>query len=224
MEIAGLYIYAYLMGSAPAAYLIGRIARGIDLREYGSGNLGASNVARQVGRVWLVPLSLFDVLVKGVSPVLIRHYILGLDRGSPGLLLAAALAVVGHNWSLFTRFNGGRGIAVVAGVLLALSPLLAGAFLLVYVVGWLFTRSSGIWVLVALTGLPVWALLLGQPASLSWFGGLLLMLVLLKRIISNGGPIPPGSSRKQVLLNRLLKDRDVDDRAEWIDRVPAATN
>ena len=224
MEIAGLCIYAYLVGAVPSAYLIGKLARGIDIREYGSGNLGGSNVASQVGKWWLVPSGMFDVLVKGASPVLIGHYISGLDQYSPGLLLASALAVAGHNWSVFTHFQGGRGISVISGVLLALSPYLFGAFLLVFAVGWLITRSSGIWALVALTGLPFGALLLGKPAALIWFCLVVLMLVIMKRILSNGGPTPEGIPRKQVLLNRLLKDRDVDDRGQWIDRVPPATN
>jgi glycerol-3-phosphate acyltransferase PlsY len=222
METAGLYIYAYLLGSVPAAYLVGRWVGGIDLRKRGSGNLGASNLAQQAGKLWLVPVGLFDVLVKGVSPVLIGHYLLGLDRSSPQLLLVPALAVVGHNWSVFTRFQGGRGISVVSGVLLALSPLLIGAFLLPFVVGWVFTRSAGIWVLLAISVLPIWALLLGQPASISWFCLLILILVVLKRILSNGDPMPAGNSRKRVILNRLLRDRDVGDRAEWIKRVPVA--
>jgi glycerol-3-phosphate acyltransferase PlsY len=224
MEIAGLYIYAYLMGSVPAAYLIGRRVRRIDLRQYGSGNLGGGNLAQQAGKLWLLPLGLFDVLVKGVSPVLIGHYWLGLDHSSPQLLLAPALAVVGHNWSVFTRFQGGRGISVVSGALLAISPILIGAFLLLFVVGWAFTRSAGIWVLVAIGGLPIWALLLRQPATISWFCLLILMLVVLKRILSNGEPMAAGNSWKRVILNRLLRDRDVGDRVEWINRLPAAGN
>lgn len=224
MAIVGLYIYAYLLASVPTAFLIGKLVRGIDIREYGSGNLGGSNIAQQAGKRWLLPLGIFDILIKGASPVLIGHYILGLDQNSLALLLAPTLAVVGHNWSVFMRFQGGRGIAVIAGVLMALSPLLIGAFLLVFMVGWLITRSSGIWVLLALTALPLWALLAGQPASVSWFCVGILILVILKRLLSNGGPMPQGLPLRQVLLNRLLKDRDVDDRAEWINRVPAATS
>ena len=82
MEIAGLYIWAYLVGSIPTSYLAGKLARGIDIREYGSGNLGISNVAHQLGRRWLVPVGIIDVLVKGASPVLIGHYLIGLNHNS----------------------------------------------------------------------------------------------------------------------------------------------
>jgi len=224
MDIAGLYLYAYLLGSIPTAYLIGKLVSGIDIREYGSGNVGGSNVAQHVGKWWLIPLSIVDVLAKGASPVLIGHYVLGLDKASIALLLAPTLAVTGHNWSAFMRFQGGRGVAVIAGVLLALSPILLGSFLLVFAVGWLITRSAGIWVLLAMIALPIWALVAGQPASLIWLCVGMLTLVMLKRILSNNVSMPEGVPRRLVLLNRLLKDRDVGDRDEWINREPSATN
>lgn len=222
MDISGLYLYAYLLGSMPTAYLIGKLVSGIDIREYGSGNLGGTNVAHHVGKWWLIPLSIVDVLAKGTSPVLIGHYFLGLDKASTALLVAPILVVIGHNWSAFMKFQGGRGVAVVAGGLLALSPILLGAFLLVFAVGWLITRSAGIWVLLSLILLPIWVLVAGQPASLSWFCVVMLTLVILKRLLSNNVSIPDGVSRRQVLLNRLLRDRDVYDREEWIYREPAA--
>ena len=224
MDIAGLYLYAYLLGSIPTAYLIGKLVSGIDIREYGSGNVGGSNVAQHVGKWWLIPLSIVDVLAKGASPVLIGHYVLGLDKASIALLLAPTLAVTGHNWSAFMRFQGGRGVAVCSGVLLALSPILMGAFLLVFAVGWLITRSAGIWVLLAMIALPIWALVAGQPASLIWLCVAMLTLVMLKRLLSNNVSMPEGVPRRLVLLNRLLKDRDVGDRDEWINREPSATN
>jgi len=224
MEIAGLYLYAYLVGSMPTAYLIGKLVSGIDIREYGSGNVGGTNVAQHVGKWWLIPLSIVDVLAKGASPVLIGHYVLGLDKASIALLLAPTLAVTGHNWSAFMRFQGGRGVAVIAGVLLALSPILLGSFLLVFAVGWLITRSAGIWVLLAMIALPIWALVAGQPASLIWLCVAMLTLVMLKRLLSNNVSMPEGVPRRLVLLNRLLKDRDVGDRDEWINREPSATN
>jgi len=224
MAIVGLYLYAYLVGSMPTAYLIGKLVSGIDIREYGSGNVGGTNVAQYVGKRWLIPLSIVDVLVKGTSPVLIGRYVLGLDNASIALLLAPILSVTGHNWSAFMQFQGGRGVAVLLGVLLAISPILLGAFLLVFSIGWLFTRSAGIWVLLAMISLPIWALVAGQPASLSWFSVAMLTLVILKRLLSNKLSMPEGVSRRQVLLNRLLKDRDVSDRHQWINREPAATN
>ena len=223
MEIAGLYLYAYLVGSVPTAYLLGRLCKGIDIRSYGSGNVGGTNLAHQIGKLWLLPLGCFDILVKGASPVLIAHYLLGWELGSLVLLGAPILSILGHNWSVFIRFQGGRGIAVVCGILLAISPLLIGAFLVVFSAGWLATRSAGVWVLASLVALPLWGILMGQPASITWLCLVMLGLVLLKRMLSNGNPMPQDVSRRRVLMNRVFRDRDVDDRSNWVDRVPATS-
>ena len=223
MEIAGLYLYAYLVSAVPTAYLVGRLAKGVDIRGYGSGNVGLSNVFQHVGKGWVVPLGLFEVLVKGASPIWIGEHLLGLERSSALLVVAPLLAVAGHNWSVYLKFQGGRGIAVAGGTLLALAPLLLGAFILVALSGWVATRSSGFWVLISLALLPIWAALVGDPPVISWYCGGLVLLVVAKRLLSNWTPLPADLPRKKVLLNRLFRDRDVDDRAEWVRRVPHAT-
>ena len=90
MELAVLYAYSYLIGAVPTAYIIGKLVRGIDIREFGSGNAGGSNVFYSVGKSWTIPLGLFEVFVKGGSPVWIGLYVLdlgkilgGIDRCSP---------------------------------------------------------------------------------------------------------------------------------------------
>lgn len=223
MEIAGLYLYAYLVGAVPTAYLIGRLAKGVDIRNYGSGNVGGSNVWNHVGKGWVVPLGLFEVLVKGASPIWIGEHLLGLERSSALLVVAPLLAVAGHNWSVYLKLQGGRGIAVAGGTLLGLAPLLLGALILVALAGWAVTRSSGFWVLISLALLPVWAVLFGDPPVISWYCGGLVALVVAKRLLSNWTPLPADLPRKKVLLNRLFRDRDVDDQAEWVRRVPHGT-
>jgi acyl phosphate:glycerol-3-phosphate acyltransferase len=223
IEIAGLYIFAYLVGSVPTAYLIGKLARGIDLRQYGSSNVGGSNLVYHVGKRWLVPLGFFEVLVKGALPVLVGQHLLGLERASPQLLIAPLLAIAGHNWPVFLKFQGGRGVAVLSGTLLALAPLLLAAFAVVFLAGWLSTRSSGVWALISLALLPIWAVIIGEPSMISWYCMGALGLVVLKRLLSNWSPFPQEVPRKKVLFNRLFRDRDVDDRADWITRVPEET-
>ena len=220
MDLAVLYIGAYLLGAVPTAYIIARLVRGIDLRRYGSGNVGGTNLAQQVGKRWLPPLVLFEFLGKGAVPVWVGRYWLGLEVGSWTLLIAPLLAVVGHNWSVFLKFQGGRGIGVLGGTLLALSPPLLAFGGLVTVAGWALTRSAGVWVLLSLTLLPVWLLAWGQAANLVWYSVALLGLVVLKRLLSNWTPFPRDLSRKRVLFNRLFRDRDVADREQWVRRVP----
>ena len=220
MDIAGLYIFSYLVGSIPTAYLIARLVKKVDLRRYGSGNVGSSNLFHHVGRKWVVPLGLFEVFIKGALPIWTGQYLLGLERSSGLLIVAPLLAITGNNWSVFLRLQGGRGIAVASGTLLALSPLILVPAFVVAVGGWAITRNSGVWVLIALTLLPAWALATGHPLAISLYCVGLLALVVLKRLLSNWTPLPADLPRRKVLVNRLLRDRDVDDRAQWMDRVP----
>ena len=208
------------MGSLPTAYIIARLVKKVDLRRYGSGNVGASNLFYHVSKKWVVPLGLFEVLIKGALPIWAGQYLLGLERSSGLLMVAPLLAITGNNWSVFLRLQGGRGIAVASGTLLALSPLILVPAFLVAVGGGAITRSSGVWVLIALTLLPVLAVFRGDPLVISLYCVGLLALVVLKRLVSNWTPLPEDLSRKKVFLNRLLRDRDVDDRAQWVDRGP----
>jgi glycerol-3-phosphate acyltransferase PlsY len=220
VEMVGLYLYAYLIGSVPTAYLIARLVKGIDIRRYGSGNVGGTNLVQHVGKWWLVPLGLFEVFIKGGSPVVIGQYLLGLERGSVELIITPLLAVAGHNWSIFLKFQGGRGLAVAGGTLLVLSPLVLAGFLAVFAMGWMVTRSSGVWTLLALALLPLWSVIAREPSAIAWYCVGILALIVSKRLLSNWTPLPPDLPRARVLLNRLLLDRDVSDRSQWVSRVP----
>ncbi len=120
---------SYLLGSVPASYLAGKWAQGIDLREHGSGNLGATNTFRVLGARVAAPVMLFDVL-KGTLPAMLFPR---WDGGAPWAwaLAYGGAAIVGHVFSVYMRFRGGKGVATAAGVFLALAPLqLLGGFAL----------------------------------------------------------------------------------------------
>ncbi|MBF8267538.1 MAG: acyl-phosphate glycerol 3-phosphate acyltransferase [Dehalococcoidia bacterium] len=109
----------YLLGSVPFGLLVARLARGIDVREHGSGNTGVTNVLRTAGHWPALAVLVLDT-GKGVLAVLLARII----DPSPSLEVATALsALVGHNWSVFLRFHGGKGIATGMGAFFALSPL-----------------------------------------------------------------------------------------------------
>ena len=220
MELAALYIYAYLVGSVPTAYIIGRLVKGIDIRQYGSGNVGGTNVFYSVGRVWVVPLGLFEILVKGASPIWIGMYILDMERSSVALIGAPLIAIAGHNWSVFLKFTGGRGMVVAIGALFALAHRELIVFVAVALAGWAIFRSSGIWAYVALLLLPLWSLLFKEPIAVTWLCLGILGLVTAKRLTSNWSPLPEGMPKKAVFFNRLLKDRDVSLREDWLSRSP----
>ena len=223
MEVAAFYILSYLVGSIPAAYIIGKAVKGVDIRGYGSGNVGSTNVFQHVGRKWAVSLGVLEVLIKGALPVWIALYVLNWDRSSAALIGPPLLAVAGHNWSIFLKFQGGRGLAVGTGTLIGLSPILLAAFAVVSIGGWTVTRSSGVWVLIALALLPVWSFIAGEPRTITFYTIGLVALTVLKRLLSNWTPLPEGLPKAKVLVNRLFRDRDVDDKADWVRRVPQGT-
>ena len=159
MELFGIYIFAYVVGSLPTAHVIAKLVKGVDLRRSGSGNVGGSNLYQIAGAKWFGFLLVFDLLVKGAAPVWTGRHFLGLEQSPELLVVVPLLAVAGNNWSVFLGFQGGRGVAVALGTLLGLSPLVLAAFFPVGLVGWALTRNSGLWVLVSLLLLPLWAYL-----------------------------------------------------------------
>ena len=122
MSLVVAALVGYLLGAIPVGLIVGRISRGIDLREYGSHRTGATNALRTLGLRAAALVFLLDV-GKGVVAVLLARALFGAD---PLVDWAAAVggfaAIVGHNWSVFIRFTGGRGVATSAGALGAMSP------------------------------------------------------------------------------------------------------
>ncbi len=113
----------YLLGAIPFGLLIGRLTKGVDLREYGSHRTGATNALRTLGAKAAGAVFALDV-AKGVAAVLLTRFAFGSDPGVEWAAAAAGLAaIVGHNWSVFIGFTGGRGVATSAGALGAMSPL-----------------------------------------------------------------------------------------------------
>ena len=229
MEIAALYLGAFLLGSIPTAYILGKLVKGIDIRQYGSGNAGASNVIQHVGKKWIVPQMLSDALVKGAGTIWFSVYVVGIDWNSPLAIGPPLLVMVGNNWSPFLKMQGGRGLAVAVGTFLVFSPAILGVVLVIYFGGYLLARRAGMWALVALLSLPVLSffvpdgLKMVDGLTIVWYSLGLLGVIVLKRLSSNWSPLPSDLPRRKVFFNRLVWDRDVDDRAQWVERIPGAT-
>jgi len=116
IEFVAVVIGSYLIGSIPSGLIIGKLRR-VDIREYGSGNIGTTNVLRTLGARYGALVLIADVF-KGVIAVLLARYIIG----SPMSEMAAGFAAVaGHDWSLFLKFKGGRGVATSLGALLPMA-------------------------------------------------------------------------------------------------------
>jgi glycerol-3-phosphate acyltransferase PlsY len=114
-----LLVGAYLIGATPTSYWVGRALHGIDLREHGSGNLGATNAYRVLGWKSALPVVLLDI-VKGFAPVFWFPAIA--DVGFEWAFAFGLAAILGHMFSVWVRFKGGKGMATSAGVFLALAP------------------------------------------------------------------------------------------------------
>lgn len=117
MELALTIIVAYLIGNLSPSYLIGKLAKNIDIREHGSGNAGATNVLRVMGKKFAALTFIVDAL-KGVLAVVAVRYFFGEDYA----MVAGIFVVVGHNWPFILKFKGGKGVATSIGLILVIHP------------------------------------------------------------------------------------------------------
>ncbi len=131
-----VYVFAYIMGSIPTAYWYAKYFHGIDIRQHGSGNVGATNSLRVLGKKAGIIVLIFDLL-KGLLPVLIAR---SLGFSEEQTFLIGIVCILGHIWSVFANFKGGKGIATSLGVILAVSPAGAGISLVVFVAIVYFTK------------------------------------------------------------------------------------
>lgn len=183
---------SYLLGSIPFGYLAGRIA-GIDIRTAGSGNIGATNVVRVLGKAYGYPVFILD-FVKGAAAVRLA-IALGartqFEWASPEIcgIIAAVSAVIGHSFPVWLKFKGGKGVATSAGALLGLTPLAAVAGLLLWVVVFWLTRYVSLASVLTALALPLLILLMHSrdqsPAKPLFHAAVCLAAVIIWRHRSN---------------------------------------
>jgi glycerol-3-phosphate acyltransferase PlsY len=173
--LLGLIPLAYLIGSVPFGLIIGR-ARGIDPRKAGSGNIGATNLGRLLGGRFFALVFCLDLL-KGLLPTALAAALL--HRHSPGAaqfilwLLVGFAAILGHMFSIFLGFKGGKGVATSCGVLLGVFPYytLPGIFAIaLWIVLFLFTRYVSVASMAGATAFPVLYLAVGLLCDWPVFG------------------------------------------------------
>ena len=159
MTDVAIVLAGYLLGSVPFGYLIPRLVRGEDIRERGSGNVGASNVWRVYGRSLGVPVALLDV-AKGFVPAAVGLWLGGDWVG----VLAGAAARVGHARPVFLGFSeGGKMVATAGGVAFALAPLAAAVCLVLWLVSFAAFRYASVSSMLAAAALPVLSAAFGAP-------------------------------------------------------------
>lgn len=165
MEIIALIGLAYLLGSIPTGYILGKFA-GVDVRQVGSGNVGATNVARAVGK-WQGVLTLLADAVKGMLPAAI-----GLAMTLPPAAIAAlsAAAFLGHLYPVFLKFRGGKGVATALGSLLVIAPLAGLLLVAIFAVVVFPTRLVSLSSIVAAASAPFALWLFLQPRAIVLLG------------------------------------------------------
>ncbi len=175
-------ILGYLLGSIPSAYIATRVATGKDVRQLGGGNVGGLNVYREVGAIPALAAGIVDV-GKGAAAVAIAYWLL--DVSQPFVLLTALAAVAGHNWMVFLKFSGGKGMGATIGALFILLPLygypLGLAFFFgVVLIPFIITRNVALSMFVGLLSLPFIAWLGMESTPFLIFSVVLCLIIAVK--------------------------------------------
>jgi glycerol-3-phosphate acyltransferase PlsY len=214
-----LIIGAYLLGSIPLSYLVGR-SRGIDLRKHGTRQVGGGNLWRTTSKKLGLTVGMWDFF-KGMLMVLVA-WRLNLDAGQQ--LSVGLGVVVGHNWPVFLRFHGGRGIATSMGIIIILpfindiSPWPSVAFFAAAIITVIFTRRSPVPILVGMLMLPVFSAIFREDLLVTMDFVAMTLIVIVKRLTAQPAIEARNIGMGRLLWNRLLYDRDIGDRKAWVQR------
>jgi len=186
---------SYLVGSMPTAYIFGRLLKGIDIRNFGSGNVGATNALRVLGKGAGITVLFIDLL-KGLLPVVfIGDYILFKGTELPSDVLRIVLgfcSILGHNWTVFLNFKGGKGVATTFGVLIGLAlkiygfNIILGLIILVWFLSFFVTRIVSISSVLAGITFPILMVLFkhskGFSNGLIFFSFLAAIFIILRHL------------------------------------------
>jgi len=204
MQIWGVLVLSYLLGAIPFGFLIAR-SRGVDIRAVGSGNIGATNVMRVVGKSWGIFTLVLDAL-KGLGAV----YLAGLssaDAPSWFGLACGCAAICGHSFPVYLKFKGGKGVATSAGVLIGVAPAAFGVGIFVFTVVFALFRYVSLGSIAAATAVPIASFLLawsdGQSPGVTSYALTLLGLVVIWRHRANIRRLLAGTE------HRIGRPRDV---------------
>jgi len=177
MKIILIITICYLLGSIPFGYIMGKLFKKVDIREFGSGNIGASNALRILG-LPLASLVIIGDVGKGILSIYLVKY---LNIDSSLILAIAGLAVIcGHDWSLFLGFKGGKGIATTFGVVFALNLTISVLALIIWGVVVITTRYTSLASIFAVISIFIFTILFKQPYEYIIFSAIILILGIIK--------------------------------------------
>jgi glycerol-3-phosphate acyltransferase PlsY len=177
METALIIISCYLLGSVPFGYIVGKLFKKVDIREFGSGNIGTTNAFRILGPP-LASLVLIGDVGKGIFSVYLVKY---LNMDSSLISAIAGLAVIcGHDWSLFLGFKGGKGIATTFGVVFALNPIISGLAVTVWGIVLITSKYASLSSICALISIFIFTIIFKQPYEYILFSAIIMILGIFK--------------------------------------------
>ncbi len=189
LRIICVITISYLLGSIPTAYIFVRLLKGVDIRKFGSGNVGATNAFRILGKGWGITVLFLDIL-KGFLPVVLLGdaFTKQLDLAhAQNIFIAIGLGcILGHNWTIFLRFKGGKGVATTLGVLLGLAlkipglNIVLGLTVLVWFLSFSIVRIISLSSILAALSFPLFTILFRQTAVVVSLGILLTVFIILR--------------------------------------------
>jgi len=172
---------AYLIGSIPTSYIVGRLLKGVDIRKFGSGNVGAANTFRVIGRLPGLIVLVLDILKGFITVTYIASFFLYVSPvARPELyrVLAGLAAIAGHNWTIFLRFKGGKGVATSAGVVIGLMPKIFWLGFLVWCIVFSITGYVSLASIIAAILTPIFTLIFSESTEVIVFMSVLCLMII----------------------------------------------
>jgi glycerol-3-phosphate acyltransferase PlsY len=184
MRVILLLFLSFIIGSIPFGYLVAKIVKNIDIRKFGSGNIGATNVVRVVGRGWGITVFWLDFLKGLLGPLLVKTF--AWDAPTSIYILSSLLVVAGHNWTPFLGFRGGKGVSTSLGAVLGLGikfPLLIISLvicILTWVILFFQFRYVSLASLISVLVFFVSSVFLALPYEIKFFSFIIFILVIIR--------------------------------------------
>ncbi|MBU4349957.1 glycerol-3-phosphate 1-O-acyltransferase PlsY [bacterium] len=196
METALIIISCYLLGSVPFGYIVGKLFKKVDIREFGSGNIGTTNAFRILGPP-LASLVLIGDVGKGIFSVYLVR-LLNIDNLL--IITIAGLAVIcGHDWSLFLGFKGGKGIATTLGVVFALNPIISVLAVTVWGIVLITSKYASLSSICALISIFIFTIIFKQPYEYILFSAIIMILGIFKH-------------KENIVRLKLKKERKIGEK------------
>lgn len=207
MKELALIIVSYLIGSIPTALLVSKRFFGIDIRDYGSGNMGATNTFRVLGSRYGTMVMVFDIL-KGMAAVMLYNFLpfyLNHELERTNLMLGLGLAAVaGHIFPIFANFRGGKGVATLLGMVLAIQPVIAASCIGIFALVLFLTRYVSLSSILAAIALPICVLWIWNESEVLYriFALIVAILVIVTHQKNIGRILRGVESRIPILKHR----------------------